>query len=822
LSRAGTRMYRAISLLIIISISIVQAAPCPSADKSTRPLSNRQHHTLSSLTLSKCFDDYSDFESESFASIDGLCKCQNKFKEASKLKSWVSDEEKLEAWGNGVINEVQKITLLLSQLDTILGDRKSSINMNACKVEKLFAPQCAQGQASLSQKRLEMAFKSYMDKTQNFGVASKKKFTVNNFIDKLQTETQVYLGGEGVNAKSNSCLPQDYNSKIFEMSIFDDGKLNHNAYVNSTLGKLIPLEKLVENLDSSKDFISRDQISGLNFVNKKLNGLCEKVANDIKKISCPQKPDILDIDNNVSAASASNFIDSVQKDKLNTDVSYMESVLQRGQYLCSEKKRLGTKFTDSKTGALDKALTDNFKLQAYGDDAKATEILGRILDTNYRDTFGVYTASNNVCSAICVDGEVAPYDQLGCKLKDLNKLKSELKCGSLDNINPVACKTIKVLDSVKNWEMKIAETKKLYESGELTDNDLEKISKFIPNINSYVKESKSSSLVSKFFSKKESRIKSGNSSKTNAENLAAGDEDVSSFLSVDKPQDEVIDKEQDTTLEITRIRETHNQQQNHGVVTTTTKSSGTSAVTEASKRISRLIQDIDRMTADTHSLNDYVRSLKDVKDQPENLKSDMTTIAKKSVSNVDESQNRRPSTKKSFNSNFNKNVNRDFVVADGGGVGEPLPVKEYNQIKRTDIVGDKATGISSTDESIYVKKGDAGPNHISQISKLFAGELDKNKVGNDSSKELVEIQVESTQEISLPDLLKNRDEIVPGQAFVIYEYKYGRKVAVTLVPTFAKVSGREFFSGYRPLDVTSQNRELVSRLKAVDNLLVRN
>ncbi|EQC52778.1 hypothetical protein M901_0944 [Bacteriovorax sp. DB6_IX] len=169
------------------------------------------------------------------------------------------------------------------------------------------------------------------------------------------------------------------------------------------------------------------------------------------------------------------------------------------------------------------------------------------------------------------------------------------------------------------------------------------------------------------------------------------------------------------------------------------------------------------------------------------------------------------------------------------GLGQGGASSQTGDIVRTDLIGKSSTGVASPEDGDRMAQSAAGvrqPASVgassqgssSAISKLFQGKIEASSVQNNNrASELVQVEVsEGVKEVNLSELLKNRDEINPGEAFILYELIDNRKVEVTLIPTFSNYKGKRFFAGYRPLDVNQSNRILVNKLKAEKNLLTQN
>lgn len=831
-------------------------------------LDNQFQKDIEKISGIECFNKLNDFE---FYYSTEVCDCLKPQFENVNEEKVIEDQEKYDEIGKSLVAAVLDLSKDVAELDHLVPSlNKKSEWRNSCNLNKILSFESCQGN-SKKMKRLESIFDFYKKDEDTLGLKGFDKFSVPNLIDKFKREARIRLDKTyNSNHESDVCLHPSYdfryeikraqnaflpkNKDTFYSAIFD-GELNHMvnfralSIFNTILGhknrENDPKGRdiLLRNWESfgkydSGDITNSDEV--INYLDKKLQKRCDKLTKEIDSLACNME------------------IDNYEKDF--SDEDYIMSSMLDITYVDLEKADIGKKIGQMKTlcqPAKEIKKEENFDLRLkeilgiYDSPSEAIASL-RIQSVSRLDgiTYMFSESKSRKCEGLCktpveLDSTgycvMEPVDTLLDKHQCLNPPEIFPKIMTLYSYSMEKCDYLNFLkeEELVNEIQDEAETIRSSRPAELAASDvtLEKITQH--NV-SPVKKNK---LLDTFLDgpvekqpvaeelKKDDLSKEvvvdNKTEENNAQSSSQEDEEAlpnQQALSFSKEGKQQNNMPNDIAVNNLRNLEgslSFGKSQGGKASSKPTEGDlGSDQIRSARKRVDKLLDSLDKVRKDNEDLGQMIADAR--RSEGSNFSTRPAPFSPSPVPSTvtPSSIPYRGSSSPFSNSPLGGEVFGDNPLVQDGAVNT-------GEVVRTDLVGKSSTGISSPEDGDFktqtaegVKRG-SEDSTVSPIAQLFQGTLDSSKVSDSkSNQKLIEVEVvEGTREVNLAELLKNRDEINPGEAFVLYELVDNRKVAVTLVPSFTSYRGKRSFAGYRPLEINKSNKSLVNKLRALENFM---
>lgn len=845
-----------VKIIVFIFISQFTLANCLNGVLQTP---NKEISTLTDLTVLSCIEKYQNFE---FDSTDDACECTKSYdtgesrpSKNSYSRTYPEDKAYNEAGKilKGKIFEFSNILLGLDDVNQLSGTNighqcnllevttKISCLGDFSKAKKLFAP--------LMEKMDEV----YLEKEEYKGPESIRKRLEDYFMAVAQGE---YQKGEG---SQNNCIAPNLNSKLAKRRI----KLElESRELNNSENPIVNLIR--ESISSHPDFASQLESQSLNEILKnhdiqksigqKIDSLCTNLAKELEGVACTDDySGGFDIDKDEFFESVSIAEDAAtEKDSIEV-IKQMNSICKPQSFKIKSKPIAN--FWDEK-----------FKIPspvAY----EANHYSAALEASTQLEKYGV-------CGVIC-ENPNPPYAVGGCQRKDVNKQYAELNCDSI--LNDVTNTDVASIESCRYL--------KLFQTLEVSDeidailaSDIKEESSSGTRENKRInsptnrKSNFASSLLGKFLAKKPSSkvsrpqqiatMTDDSATKTNrtkekTETVAANPPSQiqgNLAMKVEKKSrpSNISEAQVNSSL---RMRNSGRRIQNDNSSDERVRvASGVTSSRSSSRDFNNpFMKKSDGIDVANDKLQDLMSKLGQMESENKKFESLANNMKRKKLSEALPTRGSRRIAPLGSYDEYGVAVNPE------NSIGNPPPLPRGNSFSnreeegitsRTDLLGDDATGITSPEDGdvsmqaslgrggkvpgtlgsssarsrspASLKRGSSESGDSSAISKLFQGKIAGNSVAPVDKDNLVEVKIpDRVKEVNLAEVLKNRNEIKPGEPFVLYEVQRGRKIKVTLIPTFSKLGRRRIFTGYRPLKVNSRNKFLVDKLKAQKNLFVQ-
>ena len=866
----------ALLLLLQLSSLAVEVNPCIKDTKaSTAPLSLKLTKTLESITPKGCIQK---IENMDLFDSDETCSCFKPYYEDVKPVNIASDEEKFEETGNALMTKFQKLSTDFAQLATLMPSLANDAEIfESCGVERPFefsGNQCNSNDPKVKQ-RMKKMFGFYLKDNETIGVKGSNQFSVDNLVDKLGKEIRLYTSPYAkpdihnenlcvhpsmnffvqkkeidiyLNEKNRELL---YNSVVLDsdntfnsaddVSFFNLLKMNNDGTVDKKGLNLLKSEwNTIGPEKNSGEITSSNKLKS--YLKKKLINRCNDINKEVKEAVCSDKINKLDL-NITKNNKFDHILNIIDSGKLESDdiVAGLGSIKK----ICKSETNGESinRVWESLTGVND------LPSEVYSQNAKNAVKFTNEMSKNL-----------NLCSEICeTDGQK---DDVGfCKKKDIDKLLANYQCKSLDStdvsIEKLKCDALSLLKE----EGTIKEIEVALKQYDLKERDPEAYASIADHIRMRNSKTGGKDLLSRFLDRKGRKAKDDNSKKKveTQESIASiSEESKQTNHDVTKKSDSLIKEEQSSQAPINKVaKQAAHTQKDINVdsaikrfeSTSANLSFGGSKNRNASTNSKKSKTINNSMSSANDKLNSLMSTLDELRKDNENISSiinnkDQKAYSAKTLNPESQSRSRSqrransPSSDTSLSGNSGLNTSPFGNVANSNssrnnGTGPSQIQEPIGDIARTDLIGKSSTGVSSPEDGDIKSQtapGVRAPASVSKrasssaISKLFQGSLESSSISdNTNNSKLVKVEVkDGVKEVNLAELLKNRDEISPGEAFILYELVNKRKVEVTLIPTFSNYKGKRFFAGYRPLDINKSNKILVDKLKAEKNLLTQN
>lgn len=843
--------------------------PCNKDFKdSLTPMSKSFTDSLEGVTALGCVRKVKDLE---FFEINETCDCFKPHLKDIKAQS-VPVKDKHEEAGRALMSQYIKLTSDFAELSSLMPSLKHEKDIwKSCGISKPFElKSCNATDSNVAQKMKEM-FSFYMDDNKYVGIKGYDEFSIDNIQNKLVKETQIYVKDwKRPQLDTGSCIHPSFNFFIqkkrmsnylnsenrsyLKAAVLDDQLnefnaakesaffrlfLNHHDGVKDTVGKSL-LTKHWADLKPGESSDITQNSSLKSYLVSKLKNNCEAVNQKFDDLICNK-----DFNQYDKLVDDSNKFEEVLNitDNMSEDPDKLESELGMIKKICSVQKTVA--------GDLDKLYQS-----VTNSNVKPTVVLKNINEGSVM--MSGKAKEINICQDICTEEK----DRSGlCKIGNIDKALKEYDCHKDTKKDVDKCSFLTLLkedDTMKKIEREYIT--KLRSGDNKDESSLKAIADALNkrNINVAAPSDDGDDLLSHFLKKSndnpsEKVVKSNNDTTVEKEKSNFSSAQIKTR---EEAKERPIAKQERATQKVTQAPisqakkteidmdsalnrlETAKGALSFGRSSRSGGSKGASgagsddnSVSAANDRLDNLMATLDTLQKDNSSLDNLI----------------------KNMNNQEYAANGANDALNS-NGNYGRGGNNQLasngITPVGSGVSGATPASggslpsqnsisnpsggEYvGDIARTDLVGKSSTGVSSPDDGDFnaqsapgVRKpanidGDAGS---SAISKLFQGRLEASKVAdNTNTTQLVQVEIKKgVKEVNLAELLKNRDEINPGEAFILYEVIRNQKVEVTLIPTFSNYKGKRFFAGYRPLDINTSNRLLVDKLKAAKNLLTQN
>lgn len=795
-----------------------------------------------------CVNKYNNFEFTTEDTIGEFCDCTKK--NPFKIKDYgpKDDEEKIKQVGDYLISEVidlaEKIDDMSNEISVEELEGMGQAFPESCNLPKMFdnlSNNCK------NSNRLNVMYQSFLNKIdpgfkELYDLKEYAKFDPKFLSSQIEKIINIKSGEQVKSGTSNSCIPP------YLMNNSIDKNLYHKVSYFAAKGELSKLNSMKDdfyNNDKKKEVVAKSMTE--------LGNYCEKLSNNIFKYSCDE--DLSKLRKVTDDGKLNDKIFSIDTSNSNTD--NISKNIGEINYLC-------------KSRAVDISESENFDnlLKSFSYTGNSFGLSAKIADSlHYQNV----AKDKNFCSSLCSDS--SPYSGAGCKFKDLKDLESKYCQSSSEAINEVKCSivlqqkmrqtTIEINDSMAGLS---SEDKKKVYNDFMKDDHKKKLGYLLTNTKDHGSEK---SIKSLFFGKKSDAQKKEMPKIVAESNVASSvsqssEDSKSQMLAKNdrkNAQDQKSDNNQSGQRQVSQNgisnsngANIQNANQNSNLNST----AGFGGSISFSRSVSSVgnknnssesfhgvnssglkSMGMKRSEGETRALN-RINDLYKELNASENRLSKLADQLDSSMTNSSDNNDRRYSKAK---------VNRGGAYQQNSYSGDPLPSSQFTpgQARRaastsatnpssdseggeknrmpTDIVGRSVTGVSASEERAQARPSGAISAKInsSAISQLFAGELDRSNVqyqGRATASGIKKIRVpEINSKIDLSDLLKNRDEISPGEPFILFEVRNGKSIEVTLIPTYSEFNGKKSFSGYKALSINSNNKELVQKIFASKNLL---
>jgi hypothetical protein len=853
------------------SFAATEVDPCHGkSGESTAPMDRSVASTLENITPQRCINSLDNFE---LFSKEETCDCFKDYTKEVKKKPLVSEDEKLNSTGMGLISNMVKLSKEFAEISAAmpsLADPKYGV-LNSCSISKpfQFETKGCSTRNPATKERLKKLFSFYMKDNDITGVKGHDSFSLSNLKKKLKDETTMLLNANQKPGVDNGmCTHPSFDNFIKTKEIekyflptnrkelyatIIDGQVNDlgrgprklaffdlilslNNGGEDKKGKELLIKEWgsIDPEGESWDITTSEKLKS--YLAQKLKSKCDQINQQFETAICSNE--LSDLDRTIPEDEKFDYF--VERSSTLIDNNDLEGSLGKVKTLCGTNKAGATldDYWQTLTGS-SKSPSENFNSQMLQSIDKS-----------------IYIQKSNLCEDICVKGGEKGPDGF-CKKRNIDDVIAQYKCDSVtDEEMKRKCGILKLLKE----EGTIKEIEEVLASSDLVIKDPERYGSVSDKIRYGVNTKKKNELLNQFLEIGKPDVKE--ESKT--ANKPAK-EDNNSRLSTPKvgKQDSVAPKPQESqpkqqkTARVKPNVDMNKQKQldmdaalnrletakgslsfgrsSKGRSGSSKKSgSGTSSdITEANSRLDSLMATLDNLQKDNSSIDNLIKNM--------NNPAYGAGTGNDSNNGAGSSYTRRRPTQLANNGAAGGAGSFGSAPSSAGGlpsessISNPSGGEYVGDIARTDLVGKSSTGVSSPEDGDFsaqtapgVRKpaslGRGGEAGSSDISKLFQGRLEASKVSdNTNTSNLVQVEVKKgVKEVNLAELLKNRDEINPGEAFILYEVVQNKKIEVTLIPTFSNYKGKRFFAGYRPLDVNGNNRILVEKLKAERNLLTQN
>lgn len=821
-------------VIYIFSISNVFAGiPCTQNIDISK---NNNLESLVKLAPDYCVKKYQNFEFEN--GIDDFCKCQLDQKDNIKPKSFVSEDEKLKEVGEVILSEIFELATQVSYVSNEVSiDEVESLGLSfpsSCNLPSFLSVQNLSCNGKpISNKILSSVFTSLIDNVdanliEDFGIEKSKNFSSSLLTKNIEKYVKVMEGEEKVPGRGKSCLPPSYNSDLKKTYHVNEPAIL--AYFDGNQKK-----NMKELFESG---VPENRKKVLSSFLSKFEDQCSNLKNNINEILCnnPQslskKVSVADIENSMFEIDLGN-------------VAKLEDGIGRLKEACFQKDLKDVPKHSFEEKVYKKVVT--VKDIDYTSKSKLASSIKNGL--KYTNNF-----NENICSQICLDA--SPYEKSGCQLKNVEELDAKFCTDSsaiTEQEQKIVCSIVEV-ERYKNSKIEIEKTLANFsddEAKEYVEKHFEgdKKGMILKIVQAGKIEKKETTLKSLFFSEqKGAKAVVGKITDKNSDDV------VIAKINVKKSDDEVREntnkRESSSSEHFAKNDDSQmvvksNQYNAQGPLSSFGMTASTKKVGGTDKSLGDSLDKIssrkknDKVISDLQNKSDKkiaqrLGQLSDRLSQSQNrINSLYDDLQGKQVSS-DSLASRMPSSSGQYANHNQLNRGRNLVGNSNAIVTSTLPtnsnsfdnntdVNAASSLGPTDLVGRGVTGVSSTDDRSYSvnPKTNGAFNKLSNISKLFMGEYDKNSIDlNSNNSELKKIRIPNNLEkIDLVSLLQNRDEIMPGDPFILFEIENGKRIEVTLVPTFVEYRNKRSFQGYKAININKHNEELVRKIKAHKNLI---
>jgi len=873
---------RGIKILLIFLLAssgvFAESNPCVGSSNSLEILSNDFESNINRVSGYDCIEQINNLDFDDYRES---CNCLKPHFENIKSMPLISDKEKHENVGKFVIGKIETMSEDFAILDSLMPSLKDSKELaNICNVDNLLSFDGCGLPNQQAMNKIKKIFGFHLDKNIKLGVMGSNTFSIENLRNKIVKETRVKLDKTApADFKTSYCEHPSFNFKFLGSKIFNSFKDNdkksdlykaifENEYndekmvADQQVFKLFfkevdgsvdtkGIQLLKSNWKSFGNSSTSDISSSKNvrdFIEDKLKRKCVFIKNEINKLSCNE--DISHYGKNIEEKDKKFKIEDIAMDisdtseNLSTKLGEIKGICQRNSNMPIYKDY------------------DNLLKPIKGDiDNPTTAYQGATLEAtnevyNITDLFSPgekKEGEGGTCEDLCV--QPIKLDNTGfCIKQPLDEVMKKFDCANKDTKHKKKCAYLslmeenQVVDKIQDVYAELSDSEKNSEKGKslleqlrirgvsVTKNN-ELLDKFLnvkkPETTKEIAKAPSDSTKPKTTSL--NTIKVGKTPNEPKQQTSQPTQKAKVKVAKTNPAQTAIDMD----AALNRLESSGSSlsfgRSSKGKSKGSKYKKGDSDISSASKKLDGLLSTLDDLRKDNSDIDNILANMG-------------TTPYQASTGN----NGGLPSSSGSGYSNrlASNSVPGNYVSSGSGGAGSvsgapgsgfgdnglsnPSGGSYVGDIARTDLVGKSSTGVSSPEDGDLQAQsapGVRGPTSVrggssssSPISQLFQGQIEASNIqDNTKASDLIEVEISrGVKEVNLAELLKNRDEINPGEAFILYEVVGQRKVEVTLIPTFSNFKGKRFFAGYRPLDVNGSNKILVDKLKAEKNLLTQN
>ena len=802
--------------MLTFAFSTLASTPCPQGFYAVDDAVEK----VLALSPFSCVNKLQNFE---VSDATEFCSCQQNLPFKVSKRDFQTDDEKLKEIGDALLSEVFSIADLMSELNNELSDSDLQnvdlSKLSNCDLPSLLSNKNLSCSGKLDNMKLSTMFSSLgrnisPELNSVFGLDKSTSFSVLKLQDQVRKVIRVSTGDITLQGESKYCLPPKYQYMTKSL-----GKDASRVGFSDILFESEP--DLIEKYNSSTISVI-DKVQIANRALESLNIRCEKLKDNINHSVC--SADLLSYRSAPGVNEVDNFIYNQVVDT--TDSKKIEDLVGKFNAACESITQR------------DEVVKKSLRKNVYNNIIQRGEDLDDLrpadyLSSNMRTVNDFPQKMLNHCESICEDS--SPYPKSGCKIKDPTILYEKYHCANENKSfdENLICAFVDVERSkiIEEEILNLAKTKNERELNEIMSNSNSHFKKesFAKLMRLDTAKKNRVSLLDKFLDGKPSHLKK---EQGNVE-VAKTNSDISIDLNkANKIVRREIVQNNDMAASNTALTNKLPSQKaiSSSAFPSFSMSTGRTKINTIKKEENSLKSNNGNTGSTKHLESiDKLSSLMDRLDNAQKKASEKLSKVE-AYNNVENSNRSRAlansstsSVRGPHNSN-SQSMNNRVGASQSGIVAAPnSPAIEYE--KRvdapTDLIGKGSNGIAASDER-GADTLKSKINSLSSISRLFQGEfsnaLVKPKVSDDVSL-LKRVQVpDKIKMIDLAMLLKNTSEISPGEAFILYELVEGRRVEVTLVPTFTRLGRNDVFTGYRPLAVDSSNKFLVKKLTAHKNL----
>lgn len=832
---------RYIIIFILFSKLAIAEITCP---KVVNSLTNDNMNSILALAPNFCISKYQNFEFED--GVDGYCNCQLEKKwDNVPVKEFVSKDQKLKEVGDAFLYELLSVSQVISEISNEF-TQEDLENLGVEYPDKCNLPDFLSEKnlscngVRLPDEYIEKVFGSLSNNIPDvlkheFGVKENDKFSLKNLSTKIQNTIEILNGDKAASGQTQKCLPPKFNKAVYNSS-----SVSLYSVIPQTVNEFDP--SLI-NSDILNKFHNDDVVVKKKLVSKAfsiIEGRCIAVKKNLNQLICktPEKLKLPVTNSNIEASLIN----------LDTDSSKIDLVtVGRLKSACMEKNKMPLDSENLNVQIIKKIVP---KLENNNMSAQSNLEISLKGFVNFTDGF----SEANLCKDICQTS--GAYPKSGCDFKKLSEIEEKFCTGGVESFSQEQSMICSFVEVEKLNQSKEEIVKSL---AHLTDDEVK--SYIETNFEGKKKKSIASMIKVDRTSKNENSIKNLFFKNRDEKLVPKIAQAVAQNLEVEQSK-EIVDQKISGRKEIKKISSINDEVTTSPSVVVVAKVPAkivaeATPFTMSSAGTNRSFETANVFSSKPHTKSksnlDYKKShemiserlnetqrLSDLADRISNSQKRVYTMMNK----LSQSQDSKPieSEGRIRNSPNYRNVasrNQDlrpssqiYTNSDGGTGAQSVNTQEEVKSQRgsvvaTDLVGRSVTGVSATDERSTSAQGalkqySSGKGELSSISKLFMGELDKRSVSTTSSNisQLQRVLIPNQlDKVDLVALLKNKDEIKPGEPFILYEIERGEKVEVTLVPTFSEFANKKSFTGYRPINVNRVNQYLVDKIRAHKNLI---